>query len=91
MCKVKTGEKRGKDLTWQTRELMIKEYLSTGKSKQSIWEKYTGQKKEHGQLLRWLQILGYEDTPKKSKVSPLSMMSEKKKKSPNILKTANSF
>ena len=65
--------------------------IATGKSKQSIWEKYTGQKKEHGQLLRWLQILGYEDTPKKSKVSPLSMMSEKKKKSPNILKTANSF
>ena len=24
-----------------------------------IWEKYTGEEEEHGQLLRWMRQLGY--------------------------------
>ena len=29
--------------------------------KQAIWEKYTGQKEERGQILRWMRKLGYQD------------------------------
>ncbi len=38
---------------------IIEEYLATGFTKRDIWEKYTGQKEEHGSLLRWMRMLGY--------------------------------
>ena len=41
------------------REYIIQEYLSTRCTKREIWEKYTGQKVEHGGLLRWMRALGY--------------------------------
>ncbi len=40
---------------------IIQEYIATKCTKQSIWEKYTGYKEEHGSLLRWMQQLGYDD------------------------------
>ena len=33
--------------------------ISTQCTKVEIWEKYTGEKEEHGQLLRWMKKLGY--------------------------------
>jgi len=39
---------------------IVQEYLSSGKTKREIWEKYTGQKEEHGSLLRWMRALGYQ-------------------------------
>lgn len=38
---------------------IIQEYLSSHCTKVEIWEKYTGEKQEHGKLLRWMQALGY--------------------------------
>ena len=38
---------------------IIQEYLSGRDTKQEIWQKYTGQKEEHGQLLYWMRKLGY--------------------------------
>ena len=29
-----------------------------------IWEKYTGQEEEHGQILRWMRKLGYDTSVK---------------------------
>lgn len=40
---------------------VIKEYLTSNECKEYIWLKYTG-KSEHGGLLRWMRMLGYEDT-----------------------------
>lgn len=43
------------------KHLIIQEMLKTGCSKREIWEKYTGQSEEHGQLLRWMRTFGYYD------------------------------
>ena len=58
--------REGKEFSWEEREAIVKEYLSSGLSRRAIWEKHTGQEAENGQLLRWLKLLGYEDVqPKK--------------------------
>lgn len=49
----------GGSLTWEEREEMIKEYQSGKYTKAELWEKYTGQQEEHGQLLQWMRKLGY--------------------------------
>jgi transposase len=41
---------------------IIQEMFSSGCTKKDIWEKYTGQEEEHGQLLRWMRKLGYDDS-----------------------------
>jgi hypothetical protein len=43
---------------------IVKEYLNLGCTKREIWEKYTGQEEERGQLLRWMRELGYESIEK---------------------------
>ena len=64
--KVKTGLKIEKKVIKNAREFstcerkkIIEDYLSSGKTKRAIWEKYTGQATEHGRILRWMQSLGY--------------------------------
>jgi len=54
------GLKSVKDYSISERKMIIEDYLSSGKTKREIWEKYTGQKEEHGSLLRWMRQLGYE-------------------------------
>jgi len=43
---------------------ILQELVNSGCTKQEIWEKYTGQQEEHGQLLRWMRQLGYDDSVK---------------------------
>src|SRR5690554_5277316 len=43
---------------------ILQEFLSSGCTKREIWEKYTGQEEEHGQLLRWMRQLGYDSSVK---------------------------
>lgn len=57
--KVISGQKRGKDFSKSERHKIIEEYLACGCTKKSIWEKYTGQSAENGQLLVWMKQLGY--------------------------------
>lgn len=38
---------------------ILNEYFSSNLTKSQIWEKYTGQKLEHGHMLRWMRQLGY--------------------------------
>lgn len=47
--------------TDEQKHRIIAEYLSTGKTKREIWEKYTGQPEEHGQILQWMRIFGYHE------------------------------
>ena len=56
------GLKRGSDFSWEEREDIVKDYLSSNVTKQEIWQKYTGQQEEHGQLLRWMRALGYDSS-----------------------------
>ena len=51
-----------------------------------IWEKYTGEVEEHGQLLRWMRQLGYNTgikTRRPNIVSNLYSMAQKRIKSDN--------
>jgi hypothetical protein len=57
-------QKANKYFTDLEKHQIIQELLSTGCTKAQIWEKYTGQNEEHGQLLRWMRKLGYDDSIK---------------------------
>ena len=43
------------------KHVIVQEYLTGVLSKREIWEKYTGEKQEHGQILRWMRQFGYEN------------------------------
>lgn len=45
------------------KHVIVQEYLTGILSKREIWEKYTGEKQEHGQILRWMRQFGYENQP----------------------------
>lgn len=70
----KPVQKKGRHFTREEKHRIIQEMITIGCSKREIWEKYTGQVEEHGQLLRWMKKLGY---PTKEK--PLSVTFERKK------------
>lgn len=53
------GLKKGNYFTISERHQIIQEMISTACTKRDIWEKYTGELEEHGQLLRWMRKLGY--------------------------------
>jgi len=53
-------KKAGKYFTETEKHLIIQELISIGCTKAEIWEKYTGQEQERGQLLRWMRQLGYD-------------------------------
>lgn len=40
---------------------ILQDYLSSGETKTEIWKKYTGRREEHGNLLRWMRQLGYDE------------------------------
>jgi len=65
---LKTGkiiiQKPNKYFTDSEKHHIIQELLSSGCTKREIWEKYTGQEEEHGQLLRWMKQLGYDSSVK---------------------------
>ena len=43
---------------------IIQDLLSSRLTKRDIWEKYTGEVSEHGEILSWMRQLGYTDTIK---------------------------
>ncbi len=78
---IKIVKKPNNNFTESEKHLIIQEMLKTGCSKREIWEKYTGQQEEHGQLLRWMRKLGYYDsipTRRRNFVSNLNQMKHKK-------------
>ena len=56
--KRKIIQKAGRYFTETEKHLIIQELNSTQCTKVEIWEKYTGEEEEHGQLLRWMKALG---------------------------------
>lgn len=57
-------QKANKYFSEPEKHFIIKELLATHCTKAQIWEKYTGQLEEHGQLLRWMRQLGYDTSVK---------------------------
>lgn len=53
-------QKLNKYFTETEKHHIIQELLDIGCAKAKIWQRYTGQAEEHGQLLRWMRQLGYD-------------------------------
>lgn len=51
----------GKDFSEVEQHQIIQDYISSGWTKRKIWYKYTGLKKEKGEMLRWMRNLGYKN------------------------------
>ncbi len=62
LTNMKIVKKPNKYFTDSEKHLIVQEMLETGCTKREIWEKYTGQQEEHGQILRWMRKLGYDDS-----------------------------
>jgi len=83
-------QKASKYFSEPEKHFIIQELLSTKCTKAQIWEKYTGQSEEHGQLLRWMRQLGYKTSVKTRRPNfdtKTTVMSIKKSKK----ETINSF
>ena len=79
-------QKAQKYFTEAEKHKIIQELISTQCTKVEIWEKYTGEEEEHGQLLRWMRQLGYNTgikTRRPNIVSNLYPMAQRKIKSDN--------
>jgi len=59
--KVISGLRNGSSFTISERHYIIQEMLSSNLTKREIWMKYTGQREEHGCLLKWMRQLGYSE------------------------------
>jgi hypothetical protein len=59
---------------------IINDYLTSGKTKREIWEKYTGRTEEHGQILRWMRKFGYRDTLSAKRLNFVRYTDQMKKK-----------
>jgi transposase len=70
---------------------IIQELISTGCTKQEIWEKYTGEREEHGQLLRWMRKLGYNTGLPLRRPNFVENKREMPKKKAFIVPAENSF
>jgi hypothetical protein len=58
--------KHASEFSISQRKNIVEEYLSSGNTKQAIWEKHTGSSSEHGRILRWMRSLGYSEEVAKS-------------------------
>jgi transposase len=81
MKQKKIIQKTQKHFSEAEKHAIIQELIETQCTKVEIWEKYTGQEEEHGQLLRWMKQLGYNTgikTRRPNIVSNLYPMAQKK-------------
>jgi len=58
---------------------IVEDYLQSGLTKQAIWEKYTGRKEEHGQILRWMREYGYLSKDEQKRITFVSLNSRMNK------------
>ena len=74
-------KKAGKHFSVEYQHKIIQEMISNGCTKRAIWKKYTGQVEERGQLLRWMNKLGYGSyRPKKKAIFDEQIIQMSKKK-----------
>ena len=80
---IKIVKKPNKYFTDCEKHLIVQEMLETGCTKREIWEKYTGQQEEHGQILRWMRKLGYDDSIPTRRPNFVTNLIQMKNKKPN--------
>jgi len=69
MDKTKKSEiRKGGSFSEEERHAIIKEYLEGDLCKTEVWRKHTGQDEEHGGLLKWMRMYGYQDSKPKRNV-----------------------
>jgi hypothetical protein len=87
MKQTATRTSRGYHFSIAERHLIIKDYLDSGLQKREIWEKYTGESEEHGQLIRWMRQLGYvaPDKPRRPNIVEQNSSMAKKQTATNDL------
>lgn len=73
-------QKSGKYFSDEEKHHIIQDLISSKCTKREIWEKYTGQEEEHGQLLRWMSKLGYDTGIKTRRPNFVSNSIQMKKK-----------
>jgi hypothetical protein len=78
----KIVQKPSKYFSDEEKHFIIQELLSSKCTKRDIWKKYTGQEEEHGQLLRWMDKLGYDTGIKTRRPNFVSNSIQMKKKKP---------
>ena len=87
---LKTGkiiiQKPNKYFTDSEKHHILQELLKSGCTKREIWEKYTRQEEEHGQLLRWMRELGYDTSVKtrRPNLTANTVIMEKKSENKSI-------
>ena len=94
LTKGKILQKPNKYFTETEKHQIIRELISSGCTKQEIWQKYTGQQEEHGQLLRWIRNFGYNDSIKTRRpnfATNKNVMSRLKKRKESIDPENESF
>lgn len=79
----KIVKKPNKYFTDAEKHQIIQEMLETDCTKRKIWKKYTGHEEEHGQLLRWMRKLGYDDSIPARRSNFVSNPVQMKKKKAN--------
>jgi transposase len=82
-CKGNLGLKRenGDRFTISEKHKIIQTYLTSEFNKSEIYEKFTG-KKNHGEIIKWMRDLGYNDKEKKKVFTFVPMNNNYKKNSP---------
>ena len=85
------GLKKGNYFTISERHQIIQEMISTGCPKRDIWEKYTGEVEEHGQLLRWMRKLGYNTKLVTRRPNFVENKQDMPKKTTSIVSTSDSL
>jgi adenylate kinase len=74
----------------EEKHFIINEYLNGTQTKRDIWEKYTGQKEEHGRIINWMRKLGYQ-VNKKTKNSFIFDENQIKEEMKKQLKSEEEF
>ena len=85
------GLKKGNYFTILERHQIIQEMISTGCTKRDIWEKYTGELEEHGQLLRWMRKLGYNTKLETRRPNFVENKQDIPKKTTSLVSTSESL
>ncbi|MFV7237015.1 hypothetical protein [Flavobacterium sp. ZB4R12] len=78
--KVILGFKRPIEISNMERRQIVEEYIVSGKTKQDIWKKHTGQEVERGQLTRWMRQLGFIESNNISKLEDVNTQDMAKSK-----------
>ena len=71
-----SGLRFGSSFSLEEQRLIIEDYLTSGLNKTHIWNKYSGDGKESGRILRWMRDLGYIEKKSTFKIPNYEGMSK---------------